>query len=395
MMKRKLPSLALAGLLAVLSPSILTAAPGSTHDHGEGTAEVHLGKVTISEYVVDFTSGGALDPGSDIHLEVNVVEKTKPLPKAMRAWIGSEDASETGKTKLNLAGGPNVHNHIAVPQPLLSSHRFWVEVEDAGRKERASLPLPGVAAGEHDHEHELSASVTAVGEGNYALTLMGPEDKLLTGADLQPGNDPAVRMVVVDESLTDIRHISYDMDNFGNWMPFPFSPRKPGNYRVYTSAWLKGADHGETVLATLSNPGTPEVLTTTVSESATIDGLSFALKWAPAPAVGKAGRFTVAVTDAAGKAAKLEPVLGAKAHAFSFGKDPEHTRIIAPKVIANPKATIITGEISHAGPGYRRLFIHIKSNGKDVIAPFGYTIAEAPADDHHGHSHGPGEAHSH
>lgn len=379
-----------AGLLATAAVPTSVAAQDSPGHAQTGTAISH-GKLTVAGYSVEVTSDAAIEAGVDAHLAVVFLDK-KELPKAVRAWIGSEDASETGKTLLELEGATNVHTHIGVPKPLQEGHSIWIEVDSAGTKQRASLPLSGAktavpAAAGHGHEHAFAATVAPAGEGQYSLVLKNAEGTTLATKDLKADDGPAVRLFLVDESLTDLQHLVPVEGEAGTWT-FAFAPSKPGNWRVYARAWSKGKEAAETALATIENSGTAASIATTPSTTATVGDLRFELKWSPAPVVGHDGKFTVTVLDKDGKAPTLEPVAGALAHAFSLGENPEHTRVIAPETKSaqgTPAATTIAGTVKHAGPGFRKLFVHVKTNGKEVVAPFGYVIGEVSAD--HGHKH--------
>lgn len=388
-----------AGLLATAAiPTSIAAQDSHGHAHA-GTAISH-GNLTVAGFSVEVTTDEAIEPGVDAHLDVVFLDK-KELPKAVRAWIGSEDASETGKSLLELEGSTNVHTHVGVPKPLLEGHRIWVEIENAGKKERASLPLPGAqaapATNDHGHEHAFAATVSPAGEGRYSLVLKNAGGATLSAKDLQASGGPTVRVFLVDESLTELRHLVPAEGEAGTWT-FAFAPSKPGNWRAYARAWAKGEESAETVLATIENPGTPAPVDTTPSTAETVDGFRFQLGWNPAPVVGHEGKFTVTVLDKDGKAAVLEPVAGALAHAFSLGENPEHTRVIAPEAKSSegtPAATTVAGSVKHAGPGFRKLFVHVKVAGKEVVAPFGYTIGEGDADHGHEHDKEPGEGEGH
>ena len=50
-------------------------------------------------------------------------------PKAVRFWVGSQDAKGSVKAKAEEETTDNWHIHAEVPSPLPPNSRFWVEVE--------------------------------------------------------------------------------------------------------------------------------------------------------------------------------------------------------------------------------------------------------------------------
>src|SRR5829696_3151050 len=50
-------------------------------------------------------------------------------PKAVRFWVGTEDAKGSVKAKAEEETTDNWHTHAEVPSPLPAGSKFWVEVE--------------------------------------------------------------------------------------------------------------------------------------------------------------------------------------------------------------------------------------------------------------------------
>jgi hypothetical protein len=50
-------------------------------------------------------------------------------PKAVRFWVGTEDAKGSVKAKAEEETTDNWHTHAEVPTPLPPNSKFWVEVE--------------------------------------------------------------------------------------------------------------------------------------------------------------------------------------------------------------------------------------------------------------------------
>lgn len=116
------------------------------HDHAEHEGHNHgearrLGTVEVGATSASIDVSGAIEAGGEVHLELALAEG-KPTPKALRVWIGSEDAAQTGKALVEVDSHGHGHTHVEVPKPLDPTHRLWVEAEDAaGKKERVSVGL--------------------------------------------------------------------------------------------------------------------------------------------------------------------------------------------------------------------------------------------------------------
>ena len=50
-------------------------------------------------------------------------------PKAVRFWVGTQDAAGSVKARAEEETTDNWHTHVEVPDPLPASSKFWVEVE--------------------------------------------------------------------------------------------------------------------------------------------------------------------------------------------------------------------------------------------------------------------------
>lgn len=117
-------------------------APDGDHKHGEGAMH-KLGRQKIGEYTVSAIMFGEAEAGKTVEFDIKLID-AKTDPKAMRVWIGTEDAkgSEKAATTKKTAtfGAP-----VKVPSPLPAGSKAWIEVEtDAG-------VLKGSYAIEEDH----------------------------------------------------------------------------------------------------------------------------------------------------------------------------------------------------------------------------------------------------
>ena len=63
-------------------------------------------------------------------------------PKAVRFWVGTEDAKGSVKAKAEEETTDNWHTHVEVPDPIPAGSTFWIEVEPQdGQASKASFDL--------------------------------------------------------------------------------------------------------------------------------------------------------------------------------------------------------------------------------------------------------------
>jgi hypothetical protein len=105
---------------------------------------IELGSSPIGAYSVRASRDeGEIKPGGDSPIDVWV--DGTPKVKAVRFWIGTEDAKGSVKAlaAIEFPDQPNHwHTHADVPKPLPPGSRIWVEIEDdAGKKSVGSFDL--------------------------------------------------------------------------------------------------------------------------------------------------------------------------------------------------------------------------------------------------------------
>jgi hypothetical protein len=115
------------------------------HKHGEN--EKHkLGRKTIGDYLVSVILIGETDHDSHIDFDIKLID-AKTEPKALRVWIGTEDAAGS-KKGVGTKGNTTYTGKIEVPKPMPAGAKLWVEIEtDAGIKSG------WFDHDKHDHKH--------------------------------------------------------------------------------------------------------------------------------------------------------------------------------------------------------------------------------------------------
>ena len=115
-------------------------------------AEKHkLGRQKIGNYTVSVIMVGDPHEQKTVDFDVKLYDlagsKTPPAdPKAMRVWIGAEDAKPADKVAMTKKETTFAAT-ATVPAPLADSAKVWVEVETDAGVSRGSFAM------EHEHKH--------------------------------------------------------------------------------------------------------------------------------------------------------------------------------------------------------------------------------------------------
>jgi hypothetical protein len=127
------------------------AAPGAAREHsaGHGGEVVELGTATLGALTVRASRDkGDIKPGGDAPIDVWLTTTADGKPatvRAMRFWIGLEDAKGSVKAKAEVEDPKEAHHwhtHAEVPAPLPDGAKLWVEVESTeGKKEVVAFDL--------------------------------------------------------------------------------------------------------------------------------------------------------------------------------------------------------------------------------------------------------------
>ena len=115
-----------------------TAAPAPT-TAGSEHARLPIGETTQAGLKLVATMDSPVKPGGEGAFDVVI---TGGKPKAVRFWVGTEDAKGSVKAKADEETPNNWHTHTEVPDPLPAGSKFWVEVEPpTGEPFKASFDL--------------------------------------------------------------------------------------------------------------------------------------------------------------------------------------------------------------------------------------------------------------
>ena len=128
---------------------------GDAHEHGDGDdhdigdAHEHGGTYSVSGdafggRALRVEVGGGLKPGSQLHVEGEVV--SGPATEVLRVWVGDASGVGSMKARTDVLNG-RFHVHVVVPAQLPAGSALWFEHVGAdGERQTVSVPL---AAGGH------------------------------------------------------------------------------------------------------------------------------------------------------------------------------------------------------------------------------------------------------
>jgi hypothetical protein len=103
------------------------AAPAATQQATSGEHKrLPIGETTMSGLKLVATMDEPVKPGGEGAFDVVI---TGGKPKAVRFWVGTENAEGSVKAKAEEETTDNWHTHAEVPDPLPAGSKFWVEVE--------------------------------------------------------------------------------------------------------------------------------------------------------------------------------------------------------------------------------------------------------------------------
>lgn len=104
-------------------------------DHGVPKA---LGSMTIGAHTFAVTQFGDITPGKESAVEMDFPDG-KPVPSTVRAWIGIESGEGSLKQRCGKEGDHGLHGHIEVPKTLPVGSKLWIEIEENGKTQSASV----------------------------------------------------------------------------------------------------------------------------------------------------------------------------------------------------------------------------------------------------------------
>ncbi|MEN9675525.1 MAG: hypothetical protein RIS76_1421 [Verrucomicrobiota bacterium] len=248
--------------------------------------------------------------------------------------------------------------------------------------------LPSGSGFAHAGQQTIRATVTPtapleVGQPvTILLRLQRTNGLPVLPADLIETHTARIHVLVIDGSLTDYHHEHPQPTKKPGEYTFGFTPRKPGNYRVWVDMrpYPLGLQEYAVTDIPAATAGEPLSDRATVLKR-TVDGLNYELiSEAKTVQVGKPAPIRLRITDAEGKGfAQLEPIMASFTHMVGFNEDGKNVLHL------HPKGPPVTDAAARGGPeldfllyalrpGFVRLFAQVQIGGKPVFVPFGLQV---------------------
>lgn len=202
-----------------------------------------------------------------------------------------------------------------------------------------------------------------------------PEDLLVVHTE-------RIHLLIVDESLGDYHHIHPTPTDTPGVYEFSMTPHRQGPYRVFADIVPQASNVQEYAVCDLpaSKPKGDATFRAGLPTSSMVDGLRFQITWNTASVTIPSKQPVnglIVVTGGDGKPfAQLEPLMGTYAHLVAFHEDRQTVLHIHPTGGADPQkpedrgGPNFTFRLWAPKPGFYRLYVQVKANGKEVYAPF-------------------------
>lgn len=112
--------------------------PAPVADPGDHGVAKDLGSLTIGAHTFTVTQFGDVTPGKEGAIELGF-PAGKPLPAIVRVWVGVESGEGSLKQKCGKEGDHGLHGHVDVPKTLPAGSKIWIEVDENGKTQSASV----------------------------------------------------------------------------------------------------------------------------------------------------------------------------------------------------------------------------------------------------------------
>lgn len=201
--------------------------------------------------------------------------------------------------------------------------------------------------------------------------------------DLSEVHTQKIHMLVIDDSLSDYRHIHPVATSEPGVYQFSWQPKKKeANYRIWADVVPSNSQQQEYLIADLLTA--KDTFSTVVPELATqsfIDGYTFKLVFEPTQLeFGHELRGEIVIRDPHDRPVhNLEPVMGAYAHFVGFNADFKsvlhiHSLGKEPVSVADRGGPQLEFHVNPNQTGFIKLFAQVKIKGKEIFVPFGIVV---------------------
>lgn len=216
------------------------------------------------------------------------------------------------------------------------------------------LSLPAQAA---------SKAVLARTETGYTVTLSDDAGQPLPPDRLQTLHTKKLHLLVIDESMTDYRHVHPEATQAAGVYSFSFTPATAHDYALWADFAPKG---GKEEYIRMALKGKEACAAPCVDETPSFFATAGALR---ARLSVEDGMGTLSLSDKEGKpVSDLEQVMGAYAHVVGFYADGKDVIHVHPMSEEPDSELMFHMEAPRAGTV--KLFAQVRRKGKDIYFPF-------------------------
>jgi hypothetical protein len=260
-------------------------------------------------------------------------------------------------------------------------------------EEKPSTTMPGMEMpASQPHEAEASANTLKVAilapqplevgkEMTVRLSLVRASDgKAVTFDDLKEAHTKKFHALIIDPTLTDYHHVHPVAAESGEGFQFSFTPKMPGDYRLWADVIPTASGKQEYVIADMKGKtASTGKIDKTISDTTTVDGLTFKLAFDQPLTSGQAVMGKIMVSKDGKPFTQLEPVMGAYAHIVGFSEDRKtvvhiHPMGAEPKQASDRGGPELSFHIEPGKSGFTKLFAQVRVGGKDIFAPLGVMV---------------------
>ncbi len=210
-------------------------------------------------------------------------------------------------------------------------------------------------------------------ECQLSFRLIDGKGRQLSADDLRETHTQKLHVMIVDNSLTDYHHIHPKYDKNTGLFTAKFTPKMQNSYSAWHDFELQSGEHF--VLKNQLPAQRDYHIQPAIhhSQAASADGFNMTIFADPPLKAGENSTLTLRVTDASGKPARFEEIMGATGHLVAFSNDQKDY------IHCHPLEEISqNGElVFHVAPmqaGFGKFFLGIKVGGREVNIPFGQYI---------------------
>lgn len=220
------------------------------------------------------------------------------------------------------------------------------------------------------------------GQPARVIATLSRKGQPLAETDLKTVHTQKFHLLIVDPTFTDYHHVHPEPGPTPGSYRFTFTPKLEGGYRAWADIITADVGEQQFIYANMGQPAEP-IIDAQPSHNVEVDGYRFTLSFDETPRAEESSMLSMRVSDASGKPVEsLEPIMGAFGHMVGFYDDYQ-TILHAHPVGKEPRSDVERGgpslifHIEPGKPGFVKIFMQARIDGKDIYAPLGIKVDKA------------------